>query len=427
MFVVMFTMIILSIIAIGFTRLVISEATKTTNTDLSQSAYDSALAGIEDAKMALLQYHQCLDDGFRAKANSTNRCEKLIYEMQEGIRKSDCSTVSNVLGREAKDSTENSVVIQETQNSNDPGNNTKMLQAYTCVTIQEDLDDYRTTLDSTSRLRIIPIRSANHKDISKISIEWYSKNNGNGSNYKVCGSTDSNGIQNFYPANKCNGGEQTPPVLAVRLIQTGETFDLSELSTSKKHASGVGTDTGQVYLVPERLLNSGTANNTVDKSVWGESANKGSNTATQVKCKIGEWFCKTDLMLPNTFDNASGEAKNDANTYLLVSLPYGSPNTDISVKVWSNGPHGYELNEFTGVQARIDSTGRANDLYRRVETRVELVDTYFAYPEFEITMRGGSDSSFKKTFYTTFNCWWAEKGEMMDCKDSQQWNGYSNL
>ena len=53
-FIVAFTIIILSIIVLGFTRLIISEATKTSNTDLSQSAYDSALAGIEDAKIALL-------------------------------------------------------------------------------------------------------------------------------------------------------------------------------------------------------------------------------------------------------------------------------------------------------------------------------------------------------------------------------------
>ena len=432
MFVVMFTMIILSIITIGFTRLIISEATKTTNTDLSQSAYDSALAGIEDAKMALLQYHSCLDKGYRANQNG-NTCQKLIYYMQEGIRKNDCSTVANVLHREAKeDTTENSVVIQETQWSDDPGNNTNMLQAYTCVTIQAELPDYRTTFDSTSRLRIIPIRSANHKDISMVRVKWYSKNNATTGGTKTCGNSFDNGL-NLYPRNKCNGGEQAPPILSARLIQTAETFDLSELSVSRRYDSNanefkVATDTGQVFMVPKGLYGRNTANTTITANTWGETANKGENTPNQVICKNDEWFCTVDLLLPNTFDNKSGTNKNDANTYLLVSLPYGSPNTDISVEVYSkNAGGGYDINEFTGVQARIDSTGRANDLYRRVEARVELVDTYFAYPEFEISMRGGSESVLKKSFYATFNCWKAEFGEQIDCDDSHNWNGFSNL
>ena len=194
MFVVMFTMIILSIIVLGFTRLVISEATKTSNTDLSQSAYDSALAGVEDAKMALLKYHSCLDRGYRSKANG-NTCEQIIYNMQNGILKQDCSTVSSVLKREHNSSTEQSVVVQETQKSNQEGNNADMLQAYTCVTIKEDLEDYRTTLDSSSRLRIIPIRSANIDSINHIQIKWFSKVNYNtlqksgvGSNaQRICG------------------------------------------------------------------------------------------------------------------------------------------------------------------------------------------------------------------------------------------------
>ena len=112
MFVVIFTIIILSIIVLSFTRLIISEATKTSNTDLSQSAYDSALAGVEDAKIALLKYHACLDNGNTA-SSGTAECKKIIKEMQDGIKKRDCSTISNVLERESNNSTENSVVVQE--------------------------------------------------------------------------------------------------------------------------------------------------------------------------------------------------------------------------------------------------------------------------------------------------------------------------
>ena len=92
-----FTIILFSIITIGFTRLILSEVLQTTNTSLSKSAYDSALAGVEDAKIALLKYHDCLNKGYNA--TSPGECGRIISFMQDGIRKQDCSTVANVLSR----------------------------------------------------------------------------------------------------------------------------------------------------------------------------------------------------------------------------------------------------------------------------------------------------------------------------------------
>ncbi len=54
-YVVIFTATLLSIIALSFVRLMLSEMSRTTNYSLSQSALNSALAGIEDAKIVLLR------------------------------------------------------------------------------------------------------------------------------------------------------------------------------------------------------------------------------------------------------------------------------------------------------------------------------------------------------------------------------------
>ena len=421
MFIVMFTVVILSIITLSFTRLVLSEATKTSNTDLSQSAYDSALAGIEDAKIALLRYHACLDKGARSTDNTS--CGKLIKAMQTGIKNKDCSTVEKVLGREQASDT-HGVVIQETQKSDDPGNNTSMLQAYTCVTIQEDLDDYRTTLDSSSRLRIVPIRSDEIDNINRVRIRWFSSVNHqqlvkNGSDISFCSNDywNDNGKKTLklFPFGGCNSKQQAPTTITVRLIQTDEYFDLSQLSVSK---SDKRTDVGQITLVPTRTNGA----DTIKKEQWGESANKGENQPVKINCTGVDWMCEAYLELPNTWDN-SETARSDANTYLLVSLPYGAPETDLSLQLYKDS----SLYDFTGVQARIDSTGRANDLYRRIETRVELVDTYFAYPEFEITMTGGAGSNIKKTFYTTFDCWKSEDGAVSYCSNYSSKDGYANF
>ncbi|MDO4967248.1 MAG: hypothetical protein Q4E70_00560 [Candidatus Saccharibacteria bacterium] len=405
MFVVVFTIIILGIVVLSFTRLIISEAIKTTNTDLSQSAYDSALAGVEDAKIALLRYHDCLDRGATATSGSVE-CRDIIKKMQDGINNNDCSTVQKVLNREQA-AENNAVVVQETQNSTDSGNNANMLQAYTCVTIKEDLDDYRTTLGSASagRLRIIPIRADNIDAVDTVQIKWFSSVNASklvssGGSIRYCGNNRSGSTLLLYPNGQCNGSFQGPPTLAVRLIQTDATFNLSELSVSKDSDK---TDTGELIFVP---TNSG-GTNSVGASAWGESANKGTNLPIQISCSAGTWYCSATVSLPKTFRGLTN--RNDANTYLLVSLPYGTPETDISVTASGVVSGAREQIEFSGVQARIDSTGRANDLYRRVETRVELVDTYFAYPEYEITMTD-AHSNIYKTFYATFDCFRSDRG-----------------
>ncbi|MDO5481354.1 MAG: hypothetical protein Q4F60_03360, partial [Candidatus Saccharibacteria bacterium] len=62
-YVVVFTTTLFTVITMSFIRLMVYETTRTINNDLSNSAYDSALAGVEDAKIALLKYQSCINAG----------------------------------------------------------------------------------------------------------------------------------------------------------------------------------------------------------------------------------------------------------------------------------------------------------------------------------------------------------------------------
>ena len=55
-YIVAISTLILVIIAASFAAVIISELTRTSNDDLAQSAYDAALAGVEDAKLAYYNY-----------------------------------------------------------------------------------------------------------------------------------------------------------------------------------------------------------------------------------------------------------------------------------------------------------------------------------------------------------------------------------
>ncbi len=113
-----------------------------------------------------------------------------------------------------------------------------------------------------------------------------------------------------------------------------------------------------------------------------------------IKCEHNEFACEVEL---SGLDFEAG-----GNAMLVVSMPYGDTITDFALTLQKNDG---TVIEFENVQISVDSTGRANQLVRRIETRLDPADIFFPYPQYEVELSGDDNNSLRKNFWITQNCW----------------------
>ncbi len=428
-YIVAFSTLILVIIAASFAAIIISEITRTSNDDLAQSAYDSAMAGVEDAKLAFYNYQNCLAQG-KTKADHIQddgilTCEEIIYIMED--KSDDCDMVAMILGRTVvNDDGFRGVMIQESSVQNN------MLQAYTCVKIQNVLNDYRSTLSGSNPSEIVRVKlddksGLTAKDIKTVEISWYS----DASNLRLTyNNFNRNTTPNKVVFNSLTTGIALPPTISVTLIQTANSFKLSDFTMKQDNRTNratvfmVPTDSAQSaskednktnYIGAYRTGGDGVMRNLIKADDLLKSNDKTTvNVPYAVYCgkNLGnEFLCTATLVLPEPV----GGDRNDDTFLFVVSLPYGKPATDYAMRFCNNanacttqkvtvdGKTELENHEVAlkGVQVSIDSTGRANDLFRRVETRFKGADTVFSYPLYAIQLMDSDNNAgtlLKKSF-----------------------------
>ena len=381
-YIVAFSTLILLIVATSFAAVIISEITRTSNDDLSQSAYDSSMAGIEDAKLAFFNYQNCLNDG------SGENCALLKEYMHSTAEEQDCDMIARILGKIGEGEEGKEVIVEEANNASN-----NMQQAYTCVKMQTLLRDYRSTLSSTVQTKVVKAKfnePVTAKDVNRVRISWYETAVGN---YRY--SNIKNDGKVVFP-NVGSSGAAVPPTISLALVQTAETFNLSDFDMT----IGDRTDRGMVYLVP--TTDPELAKKTVENNHyggWNGSENRivanamlksNDKTATNLPYTVycdqdstAEFVCSAVVELPEPV----GGARSDETFMIVMSLPYGKPSTDFALEFLCRDgvTCGKEIvNEegettiidqdqayLDGVQVEVDSTGRANDLYRRLRVRLE--------------------------------------------------------
>lgn len=357
LFTVIFSTLLISVVTVGFIRIMITGQQQASSTDLSQSAYDSALVGVEDAKRALLRYQNICDSG-DAEACAEARVE---------INSSTCNKA--VSGLEGVAEVDGAVKVQTN------GADNILDQAYTCLKINLNTSDYLGVL-SKDESKFIPIRGTSTFD--SIKIEWFSaedlSSNNNSLNFNLVSP-----IKATTTPLSANWDSETPPIMRAQLVQFNTAgFNLSDLDSNSNNNSS-----NTLFLYPSSVGSNSTS--------FASDSRLSSKSIQPVKCSgtlgSGGYACTTTITLP-TAVNA-----NDSNTYLRLTSIYNLAHYRVTL---SNSVAS-EVVKFDSVQPEIDSTGRANTLFRRVQSRVELVNATFPYPEAAVDTSGNLCKNFVVT------------------------------
>lgn len=347
-FIVIFATILLSLISVSFIGLMLKDSSRSTDDEQSQGAYDAAMAGIEDGKRVLLECNR-----------GTNSTQK--QNACDAINAKECSTAidAGIAGSAGDDE----VAVQS---SSSGGNELNL--AYTCVIVSPDTPDYVGVLGDNDSSAVIPLRSV--AGFSHVDVYWFDRNDAETPQVPNVATTD------LPTLNTTNWPVDRPPVLRVQVMQykdgnlVGAQFDDNSYAhTLYLYPSQIGLSSMSAGLDGRR---SGTAS---PQLAW---CNNGTYP-------VNGYSCHVSIALPGIPEVGATPA--NRRTYLRLTSIYNGANYKV---VLNNS--GAVVN-FDNAQPSIDSTGRANDLFRRVETRVGIVSD-LPYPRATVDING----NFCKTF-----------------------------
>lgn len=357
LFMVIFSMLVIIVVTVSFLRLMTTDQRQASNSDLAQSAYDSALAGVEDAKRALLRHQKLCDTGALgcnpATFSSTQQCNSALTTLNV--------VKTNSAGTEVplKSSGSGSV------------NDLKLDQAYTCVKITPDTLEYVGSL-SDGQSKVIPLKG--EAAFTKVRISWFSSKD-------VPANTSTLNLPALSAKNqpllqKANWPTNRPSVMRAHFMQVGSNFTLESFDSETTNGQ---SNANTVFLYPSSVLES-TAYNLIDDTrrvAGGSYPSPGVATRAplSVGCSVvnmtaGGYACSATLTLPAPIGGG------DRSAFLRLLPFYKATHYKVELLSSTDTPV-----RFSGVQPSVDSTGRANDLFRRVEARVEMGVGNFPFPE----------------------------------------------
>ncbi len=365
-FVVVFTSLLVSVVTLSFVQIMLRNQQQASNNDLSQSAYDSALAGVEDAKRALVRLKEC-------EGNGDADCSTLRSYLEQDINNQPC----DVLGTDKAGVVEfinGEVPVQGDGDATNPLN-----QAYTCVKVQVKTDFYEGDLEQDESV-VIPLDSDQPSEnmITGVRISWFMQSDIPLDLPQTPSYTGATGIS-LPPVNSTGWPKNRPSLMRSQLIQ----FPKGNLDINSFDAVGnVNSRTEFLYPSPVGLSTSGFNDDRLSSAGISPTLALCAGSFTL----NGSYACSIDMSVPAL---PAGERE----AYLMLTSMYNKTH----YKVELIGGLGSTLN-FDNVQPKVDSTGRASDLFRRVSASVSITNSMpTAYPDAAIYLNRSLCKDFSIT------------------------------
>ena len=367
-FSVVFGILIMTVITVSFLRVMISDQRQSVNANLADGARSSALAGVEDAKRALLRYkNQCGED------SSAPGCADLRDSLGANGVVTDCNVSLSGLAGIEDDYIDSEVMVK--QNDSDLA----IEQAYTCVKVVLDTNDYIGKADA-HQMKLIPLKAKG--EFNSVTVEWFSSDDVQGSDVSlpapVGRPTESSPSLLKTGSGTGTWAANTPSLLRLQLMQVGSDFTLTNFD--ERDSSNANSSTA--FLYPVSRGSSPTSLSVFDGLL---------PVRCQTTVSSGSYACSANIRIPAPID---GDAS-DRVAYLGL-MPYYNA-THFKVTLHSGTTASSSVVRFDGVQPEVDSTGRANNLFKRVSSRVDMFGGEVVYPGSAVDTEGNLCKDFSVT------------------------------
>ena len=367
-FIVIFTALLITIVTTSFTQLMVRNQQQATNNDLSQSAYDAALAGVEDAKRLLVKLARCDKAG-----------EPCADDIRTAISENKCDTLKA-----------GGLSVQNDAGGEEAVGAVDLNQAYTCVKIQTDRPYIDGDLEADTGSKTLRLKVKDGDEFNRVRISWYTEKNLQDANaglgYNRDNATSPNvpdPVNNSQPLHqKSSWGTTTPPIMRAQLIQ----FRKNDVKLSAFSSSNT-PNAKTAFLYPNFSIIPDIAT-TLD--YWtNDHRPSGSGSRPQdAGCVKGDtYMCSVVIELPDP----EGGTPATREAYLQLAALYNA--TSFKVELYN----GASPVNFKEVEPVVDSTGRASDLFRRVRASVSVGSVGLPVPDAALNVNGNVCKNFSVT------------------------------
>lgn len=325
---VIFFMIFISLIVVGFTTMVVADQRQTIDNDLSASALAAARSGIEDGKRILLYCQQNPSaTGCTEAINSQDNCDAF-----------NGATAAHQLAM-------NLPVAINNEGEGATGGATEYEQYFTCLTIQTKTPTVSTTLsagtDYIQRLKTVT-------PFTQLKVTW----SGDGTYLDRTGT-----LSGGWPSLSSWNSSQHMPVIRLQTIPYTSLADLNAVEAATKTVYIVPCKTTTCLPVGGDLtildMRSGVS------TPSGGLRSSGQESIAYADCPAAVGTSYTCTVTLSGYDSSTTQY------YVRASALYTT-----TTKLTLSAADGTGSVLFDNVQPWIDATGRTNDVFKRVRAEV---------------------------------------------------------